>query len=341
MVSLFKSIRFHLLWVCAYSTRKSTSQLAGRIVYKRDTSCLNLCDSGLSALSNATEMCRPQPMRISMIALLFPPRISPKGSCAVERKSLLMGYWQQPPRYESGRGKGMVKQKKIPVSGSMNRLDELVHEAGIHLKSQEKPAAASAPAPEKPAPAPVETVAKAATDEEAFSSAMDGVERISWKNKPHPLSRPRAAPNIDQELEERKMMREAMEADVPIPINEHPEYVEGWIGVAGKRFLPNLRNGLYSIQGQIDLHGLNQAEAQAAVEEYIIRMSRFRSCCIKIIHGRGINSPIDRATLKDSLPRLLSTRRMSRYVVAYASAPTRDGGVGSMYVLLRGRSASL
>ena len=55
---------------------------------------------------------------------------------------------------------------------------------------------------------------------------------------------------------------------------------------------------------------------------------------MKIIHGRGINSPADSATLKESLQRLLSTRRMSRYVVAYASAPSRDGGVGAVYVLL-------
>jgi DNA-nicking Smr family endonuclease len=129
-------------------------------------------------------------------------------------------------------------------------------------------------------------------------------------------------------------MQEAMNDDSPITILDHPEYIEGWVGVAGKRLLPNLRNGLYSIQGQIDLHGLNQAEAQIAVEEYITRMSRFRSCCVKIIHGRGINSPSDRATLKESLQRLLSTRRMSRHVVAYASAPSRDGGVGAVYVLL-------
>jgi len=63
-------------------------------------------------------------------------------------------------------------------------------------------------------------------------------------------------------------------------------------------------------------------------------MSRLRSCCIKIIHGRGINSPTENATLKASLQRLLATRRMSRYVVAYASAPLRDGGVGAVYVLL-------
>jgi DNA-nicking Smr family endonuclease len=129
-------------------------------------------------------------------------------------------------------------------------------------------------------------------------------------------------------------MIEAVEGDFPISIPEHPEYIEGWVGIAGKRLLPNLRDGLYSIQGQIDLHGLNRAEAQIAVEDFIIHMSRYRGCCVKIIHGRGINSPEDPAPLKDRLQRILTTRRMSRYVVAYASAPHRDGGVGAVYVLL-------
>jgi DNA-nicking Smr family endonuclease len=229
----------------------------------------------------------------------------------------------------------MAREKKTKVSGSINNLDELVRRAGIHLKSREKPSdAATTRIPEKSRRVPGGLTGES-TDEEIFSEAMDGVEHIFWKHMPCPSSKPARAPEEDSDFEERKMMQEAMEEDAPIPIPDHPEYIEGWIGVAGKRFLPNLRNGLYSIQGQIDLHGLTQEEARAAVEEYIIRMSRYRSCCIKIIHGRGINSPIDRATLKDSLPRLLSTRRMSHYVVAYASAPSRDGGVGSTYVLLR------
>jgi DNA-nicking Smr family endonuclease len=95
-----------------------------------------------------------------------------------------------------------------------------------------------------------------------------------------------------------------------------------------------LRSGLNSIQVQIDLHGLSQTEARELVEGFIVNMARFQECCVKIIHGRGINSN-DKAVLKDSLQRWLSTRRLARHVVAYASAPAKDGGVGAIYVLLR------
>lgn len=230
----------------------------------------------------------------------------------------------------------MAGKNKKASRGSLNQLDELVKKAGIRLTSLEETSHPHARSRKESVSVPPELPAEA-TEEEIFTEAMNGVERASWKHTPRPSSKPVRKPDTDPEAEERKMMQEALDEDTPIPILEHPEYIEGWIGVAGKQFLPNLRNGLYSIQGQIDLHGMNREESQIAVEEYIARMSHYRPCCIKIIHGRGINSPADRATLKENLQRFLSTRRMSRYVVAYASAPARDGGVGCVYVLLSRR----
>jgi DNA-nicking Smr family endonuclease len=225
----------------------------------------------------------------------------------------------------------MPEKKKAPLSGSFNQLKELVNKAGLHIKPADNPPAN--PGPQK-REVPLQPKPPEESDEDLFKTAMNAIDRVAWKNKPHPSTKHHQIPEIDREAEDLRLMQKAMSEEVPIEIPDHPEYIEGWIGGAGKQYLPNLRNGLYSIQGQIDLHGLSQPEAQTAIEEYIVRMSRFRPCCIKIIHGRGINSPIDRTTIKDSLQRFLSTRRMSRYVLAYASAAYRDGGVGAVYVLL-------
>jgi len=121
----------------------------------------------------------------------------------------------------------------------------------------------------------------------------------------------------------------------PTEISNHPEYIEAWVDLRGRRYLPALRVGSYSIQDCLDLHGLSREEARIAVEEFVLSVPRAVSCCVKIVHGRGINSPGDRAVLKESLQRWLMTRRMARKVVAYASAPVSDGGVGAVYVILR------
>ena len=227
----------------------------------------------------------------------------------------------------------MSERNKTPAAKSLVQLADLVSKAGIRLKSDAAPARAFHK--ESTEAAPVSRHTSPLTDQDLFKRAMRGVKSVSWRRNPHPTSKPDIAIKDDSEHEAYELMRAAVEGSFPISIPDHPEYIEGWIGVAGKRFLPKLRNGIYSIQGQIDLHGYGRAEAETAVQDFIIRMSRLRSCCIKIIHGRGINSPAEGATLKAGLQRLLATRRMSRYVVAYASAPSRDGGVGAVYVLLR------
>jgi DNA-nicking Smr family endonuclease len=228
----------------------------------------------------------------------------------------------------------MSRKSKFAANGSLSELADLVNRAGIRLRSGDEPPISPVKKAENPNSNPLKTSSES-TDEEIFIKAMQGVDRACWRHNRHYSAKPAPAIANDSDLESRKLMKAILEGDFPIAILDHPEYIEGWIGVAGKRFLPKLRNGIYSIQGQIDLHGLTRTEARSAVEDFIVRMSRFRSCCIKIIHGRGINSPTGIATLKESLQRLLKTRRMSRYVVAYASAPTRDGGMGAVYVLLR------
>jgi DNA-nicking Smr family endonuclease len=224
------------------------------------------------------------------------------------------------------------KEKKQLPRATLSELEQIVREAGIHLNGKESPEKKPAFAPPPPPPPRPET------DEDMFQSAMADVSRSSWRHEPAntPRRKPASVPK-QPEFEERLIMKEAIEGEMSPMVQEHPEYIEGWIGVAGKRYLPNLRTGLYSIQEQLDLHGYNRIEARIVVEDFILRMSRFQSCCVKIIHGRGINSPDDRAVLKENLQRWLSSRRMSRYVVAYASAQMNDGGVGAVYVLLKSR----
>jgi DNA-nicking Smr family endonuclease len=229
----------------------------------------------------------------------------------------------------------MSAKKAEPGNKPLALLSEIVKKAGIRLKDEEcQDASPKAPPPAAKQEAPVIAHAREASDEELFLGAMDGVNKKSWRRALHPSSARSFKFSGDQESENKRLMQEAMDENSPITIEDHPEYIEGWVGVSGKRFLPKLRDGLYSIQGSIDLHGLNQIEAREAVEKYVEQMARFTSCCVKIIHGRGINSAADKAALKECVQRVLSTRKMSRHVVAYASAPTLDGGVGAVYVLL-------
>src|SRR5262245_13950232 len=216
----------------------------------------------------------------------------------------------------------------------LGELARVIREAGITLRDREPPATpveARVPVALPPAAAPVEEKG----EDDLFAEAMREVARAPWSGEHREVASAAPSAPAPAESEDLRLMQAAVDGIPALEPGDHPEYIEGWIGVDGRRLLPGLRAGMYSIQGQLDLHGLDREEARAAVEEFVPAMCRFRSCCVKIIHGRGINSPGDRGVLKESLQRWLSTRRMGRYVVAYASAPSTDGGVGAVYVLLR------
>jgi DNA-nicking Smr family endonuclease len=56
---------------------------------------------------------------------------------------------------------------------------------------------------------------------------------------------------------------------------------------------------------------------------------------VRVIHGRGTHSETEPSLMKREVTRWLSSRRLSRTVVAFASARWKDGGSGAVYVLLR------
>jgi DNA-nicking Smr family endonuclease len=54
--------------------------------------------------------------------------------------------------------------------------------------------------------------------------------------------------------------------------------------------------------------------------------------CVCIVHGRGLHSETGTPVLKTRVRECL---RSNRSVLAYADAPSWDGGPGAVYVLLR------
>ena len=93
-----------------------------------------------------------------------------------------------------------------------------------------------------------------------------------------------------------------------------------------------LRRGLYPIDDQLDLHGLDQTAARNELAEFIAR-SRDAGCrCVRIIHGKGYRSGARGPVLKTAANLWL---RRHLDVMAFVSARAIDGGAGAMYVLLR------
>ncbi|WP_246499116.1 Smr/MutS family protein [Ideonella paludis] len=95
--------------------------------------------------------------------------------------------------------------------------------------------------------------------------------------------------------------------------------------------LSRLRRGQWSIQGEIDLHGLRRDEAREAVASFILKAHQQGRRCLRVVHGKGHGSPGRQPILKTKVQRWLAQRQE---VIAFTQASGPEGGAGALIVLL-------
>ena len=93
-----------------------------------------------------------------------------------------------------------------------------------------------------------------------------------------------------------------------------------------------LRRGLYPVEDELDLHGLNQAAARDSLSEFLESNRNAAHRCVRIVHGKGYRSGARGPILKIAVNAWL---RRHPDVMAFTSARPIDGGTGAVYVLLR------
>jgi DNA-nicking Smr family endonuclease len=93
-----------------------------------------------------------------------------------------------------------------------------------------------------------------------------------------------------------------------------------------------LRRGAWSIQAQLDLHGLRRDEAREHLGAFLREADRHGLRCVRVIHGKGNGSPGREPVLKSKVKTWLAQKSE---VIAFAQARAADGGQGALVVLLR------
>jgi DNA-nicking Smr family endonuclease len=99
-----------------------------------------------------------------------------------------------------------------------------------------------------------------------------------------------------------------------------------------QRLFQSLRRGEIEPGLELDLHGLTVSYAQETLGLFLADCTRRRIRCARIIHGKGRRSENRQPVLKQKVNYWL---RLRDEVLAFCSAPRRDGGTGATYVLLR------
>ncbi|HXP30097.1 MAG TPA: Smr/MutS family protein [Stellaceae bacterium] len=106
----------------------------------------------------------------------------------------------------------------------------------------------------------------------------------------------------------------------------------GGIGL-DRRSALRLKRGQMAIAARLDLHGMTQAEAHAALLRFIAGAHDKGARVVLIITGKG--SGASDGVLRRAVPLWLAAADCRARVLATAPAQPKDGGAGALYVLLR------
>lgn len=207
-------------------------------------------------------------------------------------------------------------------------LGKLVEQKRLLLRSQKETPRRQPPlAPEQ--------------EQNLFQQAMEGVEPLRQdkygKRQPAGTDASESESRLDREA--LSQLQCLIETGKGFVVSDTPEYREG----VGPNVHPAvsrlLHKGRFSIQAHVDLHGLTAAEARQVLDHFFREAVSSGKRGLLVVHGRGLSSP-GNPILKSMVHEWLGSGPWRKWVIAFSSARTCDGGAGATYVLLRRRPAT-
>ena len=155
-------------------------------------------------------------------------------------------------------------------------------------------------------------------------TAPDKAPLKSQKPRPLPLQRQR-----DEQAALQETLSDEFDASTLLDTDELLSYRRPGVGPDVTR---KLRRGDWTIQSQLDLHGLRTEEAREQLGQFIREAHKRGLRCVRVVHGKGLGSPGKTPVLKG---RVQSWLAQKKEVLAFVQARPAEGGAGALVVLLQ------
>ena len=169
-------------------------------------------------------------------------------------------------------------------------------------------------------------------DNDEFRRAISGAKPLKTEQRV-PDSKPRPKPRARfRRADDEDVLAESLEDDIDVIEHESGGALRFHRQFVGKRTLRKLARGGYSVQGEIDLHGMTLTEAKPRLQDFVKFSASQGRMCVRVVHGKGLGSGERGPVLKNAVNRWL--RRWDN-VLAFVSTRQVDGGTGAVYVLLQ------
>jgi DNA-nicking Smr family endonuclease len=166
-----------------------------------------------------------------------------------------------------------------------------------------------------------------------FQRAAGQVQRLPAHGRVHHVPEPVAPIPAQRQLDDQRVLLEAIsdefDASTLLEVDDAMSFRRPGIGIDVAR---KLRRGHWSIQSEIDLHGLRREDAREALAGFLRDAVRQGLRCVRVVHGKGLGSPGKTPFLKGKVHGWLVQKSE---VLAFVQARADEGGAGAVVVLLK------
>lgn len=191
--------------------------------------------------------------------------------------------------------------------------------------------------PQPSTPKPARSASMPELSEEAlFARAMQGTQRFRAPPPPprptrHPTPSPQALARRAQAEGDDERSDQPLSDTVALLASVAPEAVLSFrqSGLQPRQF-EQLKQGKLPWQAAVDLHGCTLDQAREAVLDLLSNCHKEQLQVAKIVHGKGLIN--GQALLKSAVNGWL---KQLPQVLAFSSAPAREGGTGAVLLLLK------
>ena len=174
---------------------------------------------------------------------------------------------------------------------------------------------------------------RAQADANLFQRAAGAVQRLPSHGKVHHVPEPPAPIPVQRQLDDQRVLLESIsdefDASTLLEVDDAMSFRRPGIGIDVAR---KLRRGHWSIQAEIDLHGLRREDAREALAAFLRESVRQGLRCVRVVHGKGLGSPGKTPVLKGKVHGWLVQKDE---VLVFVQARADEGGAGAVVVLLK------
>jgi DNA-nicking Smr family endonuclease len=161
-------------------------------------------------------------------------------------------------------------------------------------------------------------------DTALFRAVMHDVKPLARRRRETPADERPPQPPAPQPGEPVAAPRPLAAAKAPPPPNPGID----------RRTAERLRKGEIAIDRRIDLHGMTQDDAHAALDRFVRQAWKDGKRMLLVITGKGSVAE-GGGVLRRQVPRWLAAGEHARRLLRLEQAQPRHGGSGALYVLLR------